>query len=416
MTLLHPIYLWSLFLLAIPLAVHLLSKNNPTRIKIGSAKFLERTESRRFRRLKFQDAGLFALRALIVALLALWLSSPEIACEIKTSERGWILIDPTIALENQPLEFHRTMDSLTKAGYEIRRLESGFPMATLAEKKKNVVLDIWSLLAEADKANRDTLAFFVASPRKETFLQGKRPTLSRRVEWIETTDEDAIWIERIAQFETDSLLVAIGLSSPSETRFEHLVIAIPDKAIAIAPIECSRQGDSVGVALLSKPNEKKWFSLSSADTWRIVYDERYAETLPYLERAAKTIARFAPKKIIVETQNETAWRREERRASSALTIWLCQSEPPKRLKLLDATGFAAESFFDEAFIRALSETLIPEPASENDARKVASDVATPNVRRESRAVNAQRESLAFPIWILATLLVGLERWIAFSKE
>jgi hypothetical protein len=411
MTLLYPIYLWSLFLLIIPIAVHLFSKNNPRRIKIGSVKFLKQTESQTFRRITFHDAWLFALRALIFALLSFLITMPEIACKYRASEKGWILIEPTFSLEAQSTEFQKTIDSLVKAGYDMRFLEPNFP-TTSRTTQENAVMDMWSLLAEADKINRDTLAFFVASSLRESSLQGKRPTLSRQVQWLETSADETAWIERISQLSDDSLFIVIAISSANETRFEHLIARMPDKSSVVPPIELIKQGDSIGVSLISNPNEKKWFSLTKSESWCIVYDERFANVLPYFERAVKAIAQFSPTKISVEVKKETEWQEK----SEAKIIWLCKRKPPKHLKCLDATGFSEESLLDEHFVNTLSEMLLPESTSENDRRKASSEMAMPITRHEQQTSNEQRTSLMFPIWILVTLLVGLERWIAFSKE
>jgi len=411
MTLLYPIYLWSLFLLIIPIAVHLFSKNNPRRIKIGSVKILKQTDSRTFRRITFHDAWLLALRATIFALLSFLIASPEIACKYKASEKSWILIEPTVSLEGQSTDFHKKLDSLVKAGYEVHFLKPDFP-TTSRTTQENARMDMWSLLAEADKVNRDTLAFFVASSLRESSLQGKRPTLSRQVQWLETSADETAWIERISQLSDDSLFIVIAISSANETRFEHLIARMPDKSSVVPPIELSRQGDSIGVWLISKPNETQWFSLTKSQTWCIVYDEQFANVLPYFERAVKAIAQFSPTKILVEVKKETEWQEKE----EAKIIWLCKRKPPYLLNCIDATGFSAESLLDEHFVHTLAETLLPESTSKNDRRKASSEMAMPITRYEQQTSNEQRTSLMFPIWILVTLLVGLERWIAFSKE
>jgi len=411
MSVLYPVYLWSLLLLVIPIAVHLLSKNNPKRIKIGSVKLLKQTESRTFRRITFHDAWLFALRALIFALLSFLIASPEIACKYKASEKGWILIEPTVSLEGQSTDFHKKLDSLVKAGYEVHFLKPDFP-TTSRTTQENARMDIWSLLAEADKVNRDTLAFFVASSLRESSLQGTRPTLSRQVQWLETSADETAWIERISQLSDDSLFIVIAISSANETRFEHLIARMPDKSSVVPPIELIKQGDSIGVSLISNPNEKKWFSLTKRESWCIVYDEQFANVLPYFERAVKAIAQFSPTKISVEVKKETEWQEK----SEAKIIWLCKRKPLKHLNYLDATGFSEESLLDEHFVHTLSEMLLHESTSENDRRKASSEMAMPITRHEQQTSNEQRTSLMFPILILVTLLVGLERWIAFSKE
>ena len=411
MSVLYPVYLWSLLLLVIPIAVHLLSKNNPRRIKIGSVKFLKQTESQMFRRITFHDAWLFALRALIFALLSFLITSPETACKYKASENGWILIEPTLSLDTQSADFHKKIDSLVKAGYEVHVLEHDFPTSART-KQENARMDMWSILAEADKVNRDTLAFFVVSSLRESSLQGKRPTLSRQVQWLETSADETAWIERISQLSDDSLFIVIAISSANETRFEHLIARMPDKSSVVPPIELIKQGDSIGVSLISKPNEKRWLSLTKTETWCIVYDEEFAKMLPNVERAVKAIAQFSPTKISVKVKRETEWQRK----AETKIIWLCKSKPPYRLNCLDATRFSAESLLDEHFVNTLSEMLLPESTSENDRRKASSEMAMPITRYEHRDRKETRQSLLFPLWILVTLLVGLERWIAFSKE
>ncbi len=414
MTLLHPIFLWSLLLLAIPIAVHLFSKKTPRRIKVGSVRLLLQTESRSVRRVvKFHDPLLFVLRALIVSWLALLVATPEIACNDKASEKSWILIEPTLALEEQPAEFHQTIDSLVKVGYEIRWLESNFPTHSHATEETHM-LDLWSLLAQADKQKRDTLPFFVASTRRETSLQGKRPTLSRQIRWIEAQAEETMWIERLAQLSDDSLFVVVGISSPTETRFQHLIVPVPDSAILFPPIELVPEGDSIGVALIasSKPQEKKWFSQTRTEQWCIVYDEQFANVLPYLERAVKAIACFAPVKISVEVKKQTDWEHE----GENQLIWLSKSAPPKYAKCVQASNFSVESFLDETAIDALSEALLPEEISHSDVRKVSSEIVTPIVRRQQSRDDTHQQSLVFPIWLLVTVLVGIERWIAYLKE
>ncbi len=411
MTLLYPIHLWWLLLLVIPIAVHLFSKKNPTRIKVGTVKLLKQAESQSLRRIKIHEPFLLALRLLIVALLTVLIASPEMTCAHKASKSRWILVDPIVSIEEEESELQKGIDSLVKAGYEVRFLESKFP-TELPKKSKTSAVDMWSLLAEADDVNQDTMAFYVVSPCRENSLQGKRPTLSRYLYWIETGTKENTWIEHVSQLSEDTLFVAIGISSAYETRIEHLVVKVPDTAELILPIELLRQGDSIGVWLISKPDEKKWVSLTKTQTWCIVYDDHFVEMLPYLERAVKTIGEFAPIRVSVQVKKQDDYQHQ----ADIQTIWLCKSAPPEQSRLFDARSIATHSPLDENFIYALSKALLPQHISENDIRKVSSKMATPITQFKHNKSSTRKMSLWFSIWTLVTILIALERWITFSRK
>ncbi|MCS6989003.1 MAG: BatA domain-containing protein [Chloroherpetonaceae bacterium] len=411
MTLQSPLYLVALFALLVPLAIHLLAKRNPKRAKVGSVKFIEPKESKTFRRLRFHDAGLFALRALAFATLALSLASPEIACEQKRSGKGWVLVDPLALAEEQPKAFYETLDSLARAGYELRSLETNFPKISLENGGGREVGDLWSLLAEADKICPSEMAFVVASPPREVSLNGKRPTLSRDVVFVPTRIPETKWIERVSQIAEDSLLVLIGTSDENETKFFHLVAPIPETAAVIPPIEIRRAGDSLALALVSNPSETTWFSPTQKRKWTIVFDDAFREALPYLERALNAVAAFAPTGTVVEVKPRNEFRRDD----SERLVWLASDSIPNRPKTLDARGFSAHRFFEGAWIDSLAEILLPPTTTRNDARKASTLLATPNAKKKSEE-NQRRESLTFPLWLVATSLLFIERWITFRNS
>lgn len=408
MTLQTPPYLFALLALLIPIAIHLFSKGAPKRVKVGSVQFIAPSASRTFRRVKFRDAGLLALRSTIFALLALSLASPELACKQEPRDKAWALIDPVALIDVDPLALRQTLDSLAEAGYEPHLLDANFPPLALADEPKRDLADVWSLLAEADARATDARPFVVVSPLRERSFIGKRPALSRKIVFVPTRVSETVWIERVSRFATDSLFIAMGTSDATETKFLRLVAPIPESVAVVAPVELRRWGDSVAISLLSKPSETRWLALSERRKWTIVFDDAFRKPLPYLERALTAIAAFASAPTLVETQSAQAFRADD----SEWLVWLASAEPPNRPKLLDARGFSTERFFESAFIDSLAATLLPDEPSLNDSRAISPLVATPLESQALRAPIERATSLTFPLWVFATILIFIERWIA----
>ncbi len=76
MNLLHPIFLWGLLALLIPLLIHLWHKRENKVVWVGSTKWLENSEEQQSIRFQFRDVFLFLLRALLIALTVFLLTEP----------------------------------------------------------------------------------------------------------------------------------------------------------------------------------------------------------------------------------------------------------------------------------------------------------------------------------------------------
>lgn len=121
MALLNPSWLWGLLALAVPLAIHLLSRKEGKVIRIGSLRFLHDSPTRQFRSIRLNEILLLTLRACMLLLVVLLLADLYLPDH---QERRWVLVSPR--LSHHPLAT-RIIDSLTAAGYERRELASGFP-------------------------------------------------------------------------------------------------------------------------------------------------------------------------------------------------------------------------------------------------------------------------------------------------
>ena len=185
---LSPLWLAALAALAVPVFLHLRRQRIGRRIQVGSVRHLSGAALPRRRRLRIRDPWLLALRSAILTALVLALAGP--ALTRRPHPQRWALLAPELAGSSRAAVI---VDSLRRAGAEIRILAPGFPMAgsrRAAEASAGGPPDFWSLLAAADAelpAGSGIVA--VVSPGL-SLLRGSRPRLASGVT-IRTVPRDA---------------------------------------------------------------------------------------------------------------------------------------------------------------------------------------------------------------------------------
>ena len=175
--LLSPAGLWAWAALALLLAIHLW-RRPPRTVRLGSLRFLE-TLPRRLRDLRWRERALLAARLGLLAVLALLVAGPRWQSRPPRGPQHWVLLDPTASLKE---------GSLQRAGGEAHWLASGFP-AVVGTPPASAASDLWSLLREADAELPAGSVLTVFSPGRLAALRGTRPALRHcRVEWVQTPD------------------------------------------------------------------------------------------------------------------------------------------------------------------------------------------------------------------------------------
>ncbi len=194
---LAPLWFAGLAALAMPLFIHLRRQRTGRRIQVGSIRHLSGAALPRRRRLRIRDPWLLALRCAILTALVVALAGP--ALTRRPRPHHWALLAPELAGSARAAAI---VDSLRRAGVEIRMLAPGFPAAagTAGRGEAAEPLDLWSLLAAADAelpAGSSIVA--VVSPRL-SLLQGSRPRLASKVtvralprDARDTTAVEAAW-------------------------------------------------------------------------------------------------------------------------------------------------------------------------------------------------------------------------------
>lgn len=230
--LLLPTGLIALAALAVPLLIHLLSRRPSRTVRVGSIRFLQPSISQRFRSLRLSDWPLLLLRAAIVALLALLLARPVIRTSGLAGETpaGWILIEPQALPIPDGDSLRAMLDSLVANDFAMRLLAPGLePVSADAEIPQYAgIVDIWSLLREADQrlpAGRPI--HMVAVPRLAA-LHGERPKFARDIVWHPVDGgKRANWLQAARFLGEDSLLVTAGETSTRGTKLVTAVFAAP---------------------------------------------------------------------------------------------------------------------------------------------------------------------------------------------
>ncbi|NUO83631.1 BatA domain-containing protein, partial [candidate division KSB1 bacterium] len=146
---LAPLSLFALAALLAPLLIHLLSRKAGKRVKVGSIKFLLAAESRHLKSLKLSELALLLLRCALLAVLVLLLAQPQwLSSAPQPTSQELILVAPDL-LQAPAAGFLQELDSLTRAGNELRLLVSGFPRWH-SSRVQNEHENYWSLMRELE--------------------------------------------------------------------------------------------------------------------------------------------------------------------------------------------------------------------------------------------------------------------------
>ncbi|TXI68797.1 MAG: hypothetical protein E6Q41_03615 [Cyclobacteriaceae bacterium] len=121
------VWLWGLAALALPIAIHLLSRKEGRVIPVGSLRHLHETTSQQFRGIKLNELLLLAVRLILILLFVLLLAG----LFWKNSDRQlWVVVDRDLLQNTRAMAM---ADSLTNKNFEWRWLEPGFPKKDKSE-------------------------------------------------------------------------------------------------------------------------------------------------------------------------------------------------------------------------------------------------------------------------------------------
>lgn len=217
----NTIWLWAIAGIVVPLAIHLLSRDEGKTIFIGSIRHLTESPMPRFRHIRINELGLLALRSLLIVLFAMLLAEPWTKFEGGEQQR-WLLLDTGIEKESR---FASLIDTLVSQGFEARRLSTGFPK--IAERTTHNGT-YWQMIESLRQTSADSVV--VLSYNLLTRFAGERVSLPAHVRWISTEPDSTgfvVWKE--PSFE-GTTWIRTGSSTPQSTTFETSRQTLPETA------------------------------------------------------------------------------------------------------------------------------------------------------------------------------------------
>jgi hypothetical protein len=225
MSFVSPLWWWAMAGLAVPLAIHLLSRGRRQRVAIGSVRHLQGKETRALRRLRLTGFLQLFLRALLLAAVAVALAGPRWEeTESRSGSGSWVLIDPEVLSmaddsSAEDNDFWRHLEAAREEADSIRLLAPGLP-----DLKNGQVwdghADAWSLLKEADERAPSSASLQVFTLDRTERLRGRRPSLAREVDWwVLRESKPNRWIQRAVSTGDGFYVVTVGESDGSATRF-----------------------------------------------------------------------------------------------------------------------------------------------------------------------------------------------------
>ncbi len=306
MEFLSPLAFAGALALGVPLVIHLLSSREAVVVKVGSIKFLEKSDAVTSRRPKLTELLLLCLRLALLLVLTLLIAEPILnRLEKSSGVVGWALISADVKNRVVDKWFYQTLDSLKAAGYEVRLLANGFPETNLDDTTHIETTNVWSLLKEADAQLPKNASLWLFTSGRLVQLSGERPTLRHHVVWkTAPIDEEKKWIQSARIVGQDSVLVTSG---ESNRRYVRWMTSFQSEAEARAQ----------GFPLLAQEPPKRTL---------IFYDNNRKTDARYVEQGLRAVASVLRKKLDIVSQSS-----KELPQSASLIFWLSDKDVPKSL-------------------------------------------------------------------------------------
>ncbi|PKD18306.1 hypothetical protein APR41_03910 [Salegentibacter salinarum] len=296
----NPSFLWALIGLAVPVAIHLWSKKEGKTIKVGSIKFLQESDSQKSRSIKLNELWLLLLRMLIITIVGLILAEPHLNYKAENSPITYLVESSLLS----SLEVKSLTDSLNNTA-ELRFLQSGFPeYQPEIENNFSETPSYWQLAVEMQTLKTDSIVVFT-----NAFLsgiKGKRPEISKNINWINLNPGETEKNRVGAIKKGDSLELISAISDAESFRFQK-----------------EKQHTSSG----NQESELKNVPVLEVDPLQItIYsDEEFQAERRYLEASFLAVGKYLEQPIEIRSFEEDNFKPD----SDEFLVWLSEKPVPK---------------------------------------------------------------------------------------
>ncbi|RXG27759.1 BatA domain-containing protein [Leeuwenhoekiella palythoae] len=291
----NPMYLWALLGLAVPVAIHLWSKDEGRTIKVGSIANLRESENAQTRTLQLNEWLLLLLRLLVIALLVVILAEPFVKTTTKNQDLVYLVEPELLKIDT----FKTSIDSLAESK-TVKLFLEDFPEYNAADSVKTVAANYWQLAQDFEMLKADSLVVFSQSLVRG--FKGKRPEITENVNWVTIDSIQTVeGIVALTQLQ-DSVEVLEVKSTKEQLRFKKSV----REAAAVQNLETDLE-------------------IEFLDTLQVyAFAEDSLQTnLKFLKTGFEALSTYLKRPITVTeiTQNETQ--------QEGILIWISLSDTPE---------------------------------------------------------------------------------------
>jgi hypothetical protein len=296
--LLNPIALFASAAVIIPVLIHLWNIRKGKTLKVGSIALLAESSRQPARSRRITNWPLFLLRCLLLILLALLLANPLWQTDKKNTSKGWVMISRH-HINNAYQQYGVTIDSLLKAGLELRDLSPSFDKIDLGD---TVALTIpvqqpastWALLKTLDAGLPKDFPVYLFSTNQLNNYYGERPVVQFNLHWHSINEENETTSEPAYSF----------ITPEEKTKTIKWITSTAGNYYA---------EDSAGTAV-------------NPDTTPVritIYPGKNNTDAYYLKAAIKAISQYTSRQILISMQPSSE--------PQQLIFWLQDTDPPESI-------------------------------------------------------------------------------------
>jgi hypothetical protein len=285
MTFLQSSYLWGLFALAIPIAIHLWSRKKVRTIKVGSTQYITETKSKQSNSIQLNEWLLLALRCLIISILVFILAEPHVSKAQEKADIAYVFEPSLLATEEGRARFNQIPVE------DRRLLSAGFP--EWQEDGELIIGDelpnYWQLAQQMDQIAADSIVVFTYAFAKA--VKGKRPVLKNNISWIYIDLESPVSEPLIAYAKNDSIDIITVVSDATKLAFAKTKISLSEIAFNAAKDRIEIQTES-GL---------QWVAVQTPKILNvtILYDKVEDAQRMYMEAAFRAIQKYTDRDLKV---------------------------------------------------------------------------------------------------------------------
>lgn len=381
MNFLAPIFLAGFIAMAVPIVIHLWSKNTKTSIAFGSVRFLEETETRTMSSIMPSQWLLLLLRILLITVLVLllsglvWNSKPEIVSKLYLIDREYAESALVISL----------FDTLPESD-KMLWLASGFPDFSRPVPSEGA--SYWSLLSHSKLTEADNV--IVISPLLVKDFWGKKRVFPREYQWIQL---------------------------PSDTK-ENLGLTFTQKG----------EKWQLKTIASEESTNHEWQPVDTAKPLEISYaikaSDQFNHYASFTQAAISTLNELSPMQL-VETSSEKAdwlfWYSEEVAPNRTQMITIDEYQIQPWLTLTkDRVSMSADWDAEKAIIQQFPKKLLQTIAANIETGITENLAMNPAVfEYEILAAKPTNENTAVVsewLWLLLLLILITERFVSYKSD